>query len=178
MAQYKKTELVLAKTFDANVCRHFIGANTVVLHCHHYATLYTQLAMDCSMLDAKALLAQCSEEVWQEFLSGYYRDHAISSVPERIALGEQAFAAAGLGKMHVACAGPDSGEVTLEHSHVDEGWIKKWGKHHQPVNYIGAGFIAGLFAAVFDRPAGSYVATETQSLVSGAECSRFAVVCR
>lgn len=178
MTQYKKTELVLNKEFDAKSCRHKIDGNAAVLHCHHFATLYTQLAIDCSMLDAKALLAECAEDAWEEFLSGYYRNQGISSTTERIALGEQAYAAAGLGKMRVTCAGPESGEVIIEHSHVDEGWMKKWGKHETPVNFIGCGFIAGLFAAVFGHPVRSFVANEIQGIVCGAPCSRFTVVAR
>jgi len=178
MTQYKKTELVLSKAFDAKFCRHKINGNTAVLHCHHYAALYTQLALDCSMLDAKTLLAECSEDAWEEFLSGYYRTQSISGIVERIALAEQTFAAVGLGRMRVISAGLESGDVILEHSHVDEGWIKKWGNHDTPVNFIGSGFIVALFAAVFDRPTRSYVATETQSIVCGAACSRFNVVAR
>ena len=178
MTQYKRTELVLHKEFDTKTCRHTIGGSTVVLHCHHYATLYTQLALDCSMLDAKALLAECSEDAWEEFLSAYYRTQNISGISERFALAEQAYAAAGLGKMRVTCAGPESGEVTVEHSHLDAGWLKKWGQHSTPVNFIGAGFIAAAFAAVFGRPVRTYVATETQSIVSGADSSRFTVVAR
>jgi hypothetical protein len=178
MAKYRKTELVLNKKFNADSCRHEIDGNTVVLHCHHYATLYTQLAMDCGMLDAKTLLAECSEETWDEFLRAHYCAQGISSIEERIAIAEQTYAAAGLGKMRVTCAGPESGEVAIEHSHVDEGWINKWGKHPAVVNYIGAGFIAALFSAVFNKPARSYVATETQGIVCGAPCSRFTVVVR
>jgi len=178
MARYKKTQLVLDKVFDAKDCRHRIDGATVVLHCHHYATLYTQLAMDCSLIDAKALLSECSEDAWKSFLSSYYKTNAIALLTDRIAIGEQAYAAAGLGKMCVNSAGLDSGEVTLEHSHVDEGWIKKWGKNEEPVNLIGAGFITGFFAALFEKPVRSYIATEIQSIVSGAACSRFTVVAR
>jgi hypothetical protein len=178
MTQYSKTELVLNKVFDAKGSRHRIDNNTTVLHCHHYATLYTQLAMDCSLLDAKALLAECSEDAWYGFLDNYYKTNGIAALADRIAIGEQIYAAAGLGKLRVTCAGSDSGEVSLDHSHVDEGWIKKWGKCDKPVNLIGAGFIAGLFAAMFGKPTRSYVAIETQSIVSGASCSRFDVVTR
>ena len=178
MTQYRKTELVLNKTFDPKESRHRIDGDTVVLHCHHYTALYTQLAMDCSMLDAKALMSECSEDCWQDYLSNYYKANGIVSLADRIAIGEQTYAAAGLGKMRVNSAGMDSGEVTLEHSHVDEGWIKKWGKHDKPINYITAGFIAGLFAAVFEKPVRSYTATEIQSIVSGAACSRFNIVAR
>jgi hypothetical protein len=178
MTRYEKTDLVLNKQFNPQSCRHIIEGKTTVLHCHHYSTLYTQLAMDCSMLDGKALLAECSEDTWNEFLSGYFRSRNISAIEKRIALGEQTYAAAGLGRMHVTCASPESGEVTLEHSHLDEGWIKKWGHHNAPVNFIGAGFVAALFSAVFDLPVRSFAVTETQAIVCGAPCSRFTVVRR
>lgn len=178
MARYKKTELVLDKKFNPQSCRHTLEGNTAVLHCHHYTALYTQLAIDCSMLDAKALLAECSEDTWEEFLREYFQSRNISSVAERIALAEQTYAAIGLGRMRVTCAGPEAGEVTLEHSHLDQGWMKKWGRHEGPVNFIGAGFVAGLFSAVFGLPARRFCVTETESIVCGAPCSRFVVVAR
>jgi hypothetical protein len=175
MTRYAENELVLHKGFDANTCRHQVNDITVVLHCHHYATLYTQLAMDCSMLDATKLLAECSEDAWQEFLCGVFQRQECADLATRFALAEQTFAAVGLGKMRVRCAGPDSGEVELERSHVDEGWIMKWGHGNTAVNFIGAGFIAAMFSAVFDRPLRSYLVTEVQSLVCGAASSRFIV---
>jgi hypothetical protein len=178
MTRYAKTELVLNREFDAQSCRHRIDGNTTVLHCHHYATLYTQLAMDCGMLDATALLAECAEDAWEKFLRDYYQAQGITGLADRITLAEQTYAAAGLGKMRITCAGPESGEVTLEHSHVDEGWLKKWGAHDKPVNYIGAGFIAGAFAAIFDRPTRSFMAIETVGIVTGAPRSHFTVVAR
>lgn len=178
MTIYKKTELVLNKVFDPKSCRSHIDNTVAVLHCHHYSTLITQLALDCSMLDAKTLLSECSEDAWQGYLSNYYQANGIDLLVDRVSIGEQTYAAAGLGKLRVTCAGFESGEVILEHSHMDEGWIKKWGKHDQPVNLIGAGFIAGMFAAMFGKPVRSYTAIETQSIVSGADCSRFSVVAR
>ena len=115
--------------------------------------------------------------VWPE-LEACYRANGITKLAERIALAEQAFAAAGLGRMRVTCAGSESGEVTLESSHLDSGWLKKWGQSNSPVNFIASGFISALFAAAFNRPVRSYVDTETQSIACGAPCSRFTVVVR
>jgi hypothetical protein len=176
MAKFRKTDLVLTKVFNSKTSRHIIDGNSAVLHCHHYATLYTQLALDCSIIDAKALLAECSEDTWEEYLRNYFKNNSISTLAERIEIGEQLYATSGLGKMRVICAGSDSGEVTLEHSHVDEGWIKKWGKYDKPVNLIGAGFIAGLFDALYDKPVRSFAVVETQGIVSGAAASKFSVV--
>ncbi len=178
MATYTKSELVLNKQFDSRTCRHKIDGQTVVLHCHHYASLCTQLAEDCSMLDAKALLAECAEDAILNFLETYYRENRVTDIKNRVNIAEQAFSAFGLGTMQVECAGIESGEITLTHSHIDTGWIQKWGKRETPVNYIGAGYIAGMFSAIFDRSPRSYKVTETQAIVRGASCSRFTVCTR
>ena len=63
----------------------------------------------------------------------------------------------------------------MVHSHVDEGWIKKWGKRDEPVNFIGSGYIAALFAAVLGKSTRSFDVKETASIVSGADKSEFVV---
>ncbi len=176
MAQFKTTELHLDHQIDGRTWRHYLNGELSVLHCHHYATLYSQLADDCELLDGKKLLMECAEDSFYPVLSNYFAENGIDTTAERIAIAEQYFAAYGLGSMRVSCAGPDSGEVVLDHSHVDEGWVKKWSKRDAPVNFIGCGYIAALFAAVFDRPTRAFDVTEVQSIVSGAECSRFNVV--
>jgi hypothetical protein len=176
MALIKKTELILDQKFNPQTCRHTLNDQVMVLHCHHYATLYSQLADDCSMLDGKALLAQCAEDTFCETFASYFREHGIESLADRIAIAEQYYSNCGLGKIKVVCAGLDAGEIELTHSHVDAGWIKKWGKRDKPVNFITQGFIAALFAALFNRPPRSYQVVETASIVTGAPVSKFNVI--
>jgi len=176
MAVFKKTELELVHRFDEASRRHYLNGVLSVLHCHHYSTLYTQLAEDCGMLDGRTLLIECAEDSFLQVLADYFRDKGIISVSERIEIAQQYFAAMGLGKMGVVYAGPDAGLVHLTRSHVDEGWIKKWGKRAEPVNYIGRGYVAALFSAVFGRPARSYRVSEGKSIVSGEELSELNVV--
>ena len=176
MAINKKTELIIERSFDPLRSRHSINGVTHVLHCHHYLTLYTQLADDCALLDARKLLKDACEDAFFGLLSDYYRKNGVESVVDRIDIGEQYYAFSGLGQMKVMCAGSDSGEVELLTSHVDAGWIKKWGKRDRPVNYATCGYVAALFAAAFGLKPRSYSVSETASIVSGAERSRFAVV--
>jgi predicted hydrocarbon binding protein len=75
--------------------------------------------------------------------------------------------------MEVVYFGECSGEVILTKSHVDAGWLKKWGKYDAPVNYIAAGYIAGMFSAACDMPVKTYNVTESESIAMGAELSRF-----
>ena len=171
-----ETKLWMLRSFDKERCRHEINGLTSVLHCHHFAALTTQLANDCELLDAKALLAECAEDTFYKVLTGYYSQHGVKELAERIKIAEMYFAEVGLGKMRVKCAGPYSGEIILEHSHIDEGWLKKWGIFDKPVNYIGCGYATSVFSAIFDRDRREYSAKELQSIVCGAKVSIIEVV--
>jgi len=175
LATKKVTQVVLDEVFDSKDCRHYLNGKLNVLHCHHYATLYTQLADDCTMLDAKQMLAECAEDAFYAALSSYYEAHGLTSIADRIAIAEEYYAVVGLGKMKVEFLGSEGGAVELVHSHVDEGWIKKWGKRDEPVNFIGSGYIAALFAAVLGKPTRSFDVREIASIVSGADKSEFVV---
>jgi hypothetical protein len=178
MAVEKELQLVVDREFCPRQCRHSINGTVYVLHCHHYATLYSQLADDLGMLDGKALLAASAEETFHAVLTDYFAKHGIDDIADRISIGQQYFGFTGLGTLEVTCLGPESGEARMPHSHVDEGWVKKWGSRETPVNFIGCGFIAALFAAAYDRPKGSYSVSELTAIVAGADCSTFQVVAR
>lgn len=162
---------IMQAIFDTGRCRHIAAGQTVVLHCYHFTSLTIQLANDCSLLDAKKLLAECSEDAFYTVLANYYRDNNIIDLRERILIAEQYFSEAGLGKLKVKFAGLCAGEVELSSSHVDEGWIKKWGYVSYPINYIGCGYVTAVFSAIYNRPKRTYSAREYQSIACGDKSS-------
>ena len=164
-------KLQMQHTFDKERCRHEINGLTSVLHCHHFATLTTQLANDCHLMNAKKLLMECAEDTFHLVLTDYYRRHNVTGLAQRIQVAEQYYAEVGLGKMKVTYAGPCAGEAVFEHSHVDEGWIKKFGVTDKPVNHIGCGYVTAVFSAVYDRGKREYRAKEVQSIACGAKVS-------
>lgn len=172
MSKFKETTLILDKKFDSKSCRHFLNDQLTVMHCHHYSTLYTQLAIDSEETE---LLKSVAEESFYKALTDYLSKHDICDLESRIDIACQYYAAVGLGKMRVVYLGTESGKVELLASHLDKGWMKKWGKSDQPVNYIGTGYISGMFAAILDCPLGTYKTREMQSIAMGAETSIFNV---
>ena len=176
MAIMKKTELVINHKFDSLRKRHYFNGRMSVLHCHHYATLYTQLADDAKDWDGARLLRENSEDVFYNVLVNYYKEHGIEDLDEKISIAEQYYAAVGMGMLKIIGFGPFAGTVEMVHSHVDEGWIKKWGTRDKPVNFISQGYIAAVFAAINDLPPKSYQVNEIESIVCGASKSIFTVV--
>ncbi len=176
MPVMEQAGIQLDHRFDPKACRHYINGEVYVLHCHHYATLYSQLADDCGMLDGKKLLADVAEDTFYDELSRYYREYDVQDTNTRITIAEQYYSVTGLGQLRTQCVGVEGGEIELLHSHIDEGWIKKWGKSKKAINFITRGYIAGMLAAIFGKPRRSYTVAETESIVKGDQRSLFRAV--
>ena len=95
MAVFKETILELEHRFDTKKDRHYLNEQLSVLHCHHYTTLYTQLALDAGETE---LLAKVSEETFYKVLTDYFKKHNIDTVEKRIDIACQYYSAMGLGK--------------------------------------------------------------------------------
>ena len=176
MATYKTNELVIDQTFDPKHCRHIVNGVQQVFHCQHYLTLFTQLADDLTMLDGGQLMTDVAEDTFRLMLGEYYAAHPLKTIDEKIGIAVQMYAACGLGKMKVLFLGPDSGEIELTTSYIDLTWKQKWGTYDKPVNFVTRGFIAALFSFINQLPPRSVDVKETESMLSGAQASRFYVV--
>jgi hypothetical protein len=166
--------LDIKHTFDENTFRHSFGGHTYVLHCHHYMSLTTKLAEDFADIGGPKVLREAAEDSIRPVLDSYHKEHGITDPAQRLKVGAEFFTFMGLGLMELAGTA-SGGEVKLRHSHVEEGWIKKWGKHDKPVNHFTCGFVAAVFAAAFDKPARSFDVAERSSIVMGAPESALAV---
>lgn len=96
----------------------------------------------------------------------FVRDNA-TTLAHRAELACQYYAAIGLGTLEVLFLGDDSGEIASPSSHLEQGWIKKWGTYDKPVNYIGVGYISAMLAAVLGQPVRSFNTFEVASIVVG-----------
>lgn len=166
-------EFKTTQNFDPERCRQSINNETSVFHCHHYTSLFTQLADDAKLLKGPEHLASAAEESMGDVLKKYYKDAAVEAKEDRISIAQQYFAFVGLGNLTIKSLTGSGGSAEMTASHVDEGWLKKWSKKDSAVNYIGQGFIAGAFSAITDNSYSKFKVTETQSIVSGADKSVF-----
>lgn len=161
--------LKLDFSLDNETFRHYLNGHAVVMHSHHYLALITKLAEELSDIGGPQLLKDVVEESMWTVLNDYVRKNGQTSPLQRCNVGREYYSVYGLGKMKVSGTG-SGGEVCLIRSHIDEGWIQKWGHHTKPVNYFTCGYIAAMFAVAFDKPAKSYTVTEKESMaVNGTE---------
>ncbi|MCG8699659.1 MAG: hypothetical protein MI922_16510 [Bacteroidales bacterium] len=170
MSEFIKTKLGIVHEFDTKTKRHYLNGIQSVYHCHHYSSLYTQLAIDAG---ETKLLADTSEENFYEVLTTYFIKKHITNLDNRIDIACQYYSAMGLGLIEVQFLGEFSGKVISTKSHLEEGWIKKWKIYDKPVNYVGCGYVSALFAAVQNMLKGSYTTFEVESIVKGDEKTVF-----
>lgn len=168
----QKMDLILETKFDTITNRQYLNKQNIVFHCHHYSTLYTQLAIDAGEAE---LLADVAENSFYKMLSSYFVNNNITDFNNKIDLACKYYSAIGLGKMKVNYIAEYSGQVELEYSHLDTGWIKKWGNHDQPVNYISSGFISAMFSLLNNKAKNTYHTYEEKSIVMGDKTSIFKV---
>lgn len=176
MAIEKKIEFEIDHKFDPVTNRHYMNGFCTVLHCHHYATLYTQLADDAKDFDGQRLFTEAAEGTFFEVLNDYYLKKKIESVDEKISIAEQYWKAVGMGLIRFTGIGKYDATAEMDYSHVDEGWLKKWGSRDKPVNFLTAGFVAAVTALVNGKSWRSYYVQETKSLVCGDDKSEFKAV--
>jgi hypothetical protein len=104
----------------------------------------------------------------------YIVKNNLTSAQDKCNVGREYFSVFGLGKMIVS-GNDNGGEVRLVHSHIDEGWVKKWGNHDKPINHFACGYIAAMFGAAFDKPLNTYAVTEAASIAVGDPENKFIV---
>lgn len=176
MAKEKMIEFVIDHKFDSVKNRHYLNNVCSVLHCHHYATLYTQLALDATDFNGVKHLVSTAEDVFFDALDQYYNDNGLNTIEDKIVVARQYWQAVGMGLITFTGIGKYEVTAEMEYSHLDEGWLKKWGGADQPINFFTVGFVAAVAALVNDKPRGSFRVRETKSLACGDEKSEFKAV--
>ncbi|MBT8342360.1 MAG: hypothetical protein KJP07_20345 [Desulfatitalea sp.] len=166
--------LALDFNFDDDTYRHYMNGFLTVLHCHHYLCLTTRTAIQFKDLGGIEILKSSVIDTIGPIIKEYINKNNIHSFEEKISVGAKYYSVMGLGKMKVKLV--DSGaQVELMRSHIDQGWLKKWGKTNVCINFFTIGYIQAMFAAATDSPYQNFNVREIASIVSGKEASIFIV---
>ncbi len=161
-------------TMDAETNRQYLNGHPVVMHSHHYLALITKMAGELEDIDGTGILRDVVEETMRAVFDDYIRKNGLTSAQDKCNVGREYFSVFGLGKM-VITGDEQGGEVRLVRSHLDEGWIMKWGNTDKPVNHFTCGYVAAMFGAAFDKPLKSYTVTEAASIAAGDSEGKFIV---
>lgn len=166
--------LKLDFTMDAETNRQYLNGHPVVMHSHHYLALITKMAEELGDIDGAGILRDVVEETMRAIFDDYIQKNGLTSAQDKCNVGREYFSVFGLGKM-VITGDEQGGEVRLVRSHLDEGWVMKWGNSSGPVNHFTRGYLAAMFGAAFNKPLKSYTVTEASSIAAGDAEGKFII---
>ena len=136
--------LNLVHRFDPDTKKHCLNNWNTVLHCHHYAVTFTELAHSAGSFDGIKKMVASAEQVFGMWLKEYYHQEAINPVVERAPAAEQYWKTIGMGLIWIVVDGPAGGRASMDYSHIDAGWLQKIGSGDYPVNFITRGFLGNI----------------------------------
>jgi hypothetical protein len=160
--------------FDDDTYRHRMNGFLSVLHCHHYLCLTTRMAIQFKGIGGIEILRSTAEDTLYPLLQEYVTENNITAPEARLDVGAQYYAIMGMGKMK-ATLNRKGGAVKLIRSHIDQGWLKKWGRADGHLNHFTCGYIAAMFSVASGAPPRSFGVREVESIVSGSKSSTFEV---
>lgn len=161
-------------TINPETNRQYLNGHPVVMHSHHYLALITKMAEDLADIGGTEILQDVVEETMRAMFDDYIQKNGLTTAQDKCNVGREYYSVFGLGKMLIT--GDElGGEVRLVRSHLDEGWVMKWGVTDRPVNYFTRGYIAAMFGAAFGKPLKSYTVTESASMAKGDPEGKFIV---
>jgi len=167
-------DTIFNQRFDERRKFQYVNDEPSVLHCHHYTTLFTKLAINLTDIEGPKLLVESMEESFYLVLKKYFVRYNVASKADRIKVAEDYYGLVGMGKLKLI-VNDTNGTAEMKYSHVDEGWIKKWGKADFVVNYAGQGYILAVFDLINNKEIRTYDITETNSIVKGDSISKFEI---
>jgi hypothetical protein len=171
-------ECPFEQSFDPIRKLQYINSDPSVMHCHHYSAIFTKLALELKDSGGTKYLTEAMEEASYIALRKVFITEALESTAERRSFVEQYYRLTGLGDLSIRDCSAAGGSITLRRSHMDEGWVKKYGKSSTPVNFVTVGFLAGAFAAIFNKHLRHFQVEETASMATGKTTGEFLVKAR
>jgi len=159
-------------TFNQKNNRHYLNNRCTVLHCHHYITLITQLALYADQFKGEETLKQTAEDIFYSFLNEYYIKNNIERNENKIAVARDYYRFIGMGLIDFVKT-DRTVQAKMDYSHLDEGWLRKWERCNKPVNVITRGFIEAVAAHIGLKSPRLVEVVETKSLCLGDDFSQF-----
>ena len=133
----------------------------IAMHCHHYSINLQKMLEDTLGNEGVELLFQAAKEAsfhgFRSILSHYPK---IRTAKSKLELATTVYQNCGMGIIHFQHIGPKGGLIESPSSHHVTGWLAKHGARQTPGCHFSRGWIAGVLAAIYEKPKGGYLVEE------------------
>lgn len=146
------------------------------MHCHHYNINLQKMLEDTLGNEGIVLMFRSAEEAgYKSFCAFIHRFNRIRTVKSKLEFASTIFQHCGLGIIHFQDVSENGGSIVSPSSHHVTGWLAKFGRRQTPGCHFSRGWIAGVLAAIFDRPLGFYDVEEQKCKTMRDEACIFVV---
>jgi len=150
----------------------------MVFHCHHYNTFLQQTIEDPEYLDTKPILTNAATScAYYQLKEIFSTGKGFDSLESRFGVAETIFKTFGFGLLEdlKSQVTQNGGLVRTKMSHYGYIWKIKFGLRDTPVDFFTSGYLAGVAAAVYDKPVGYYIVEEKECVAKGDPACIFVV---
>lgn len=137
--------------------RVIVGAEPMVVHCHHYNAALQRFILDAGFVDSRSILVAAAAEVAHAQLTSLFTALNLRTVEQRARLASSAYRWSGFGTFDLSGLSADGGRVVTRHSHYAMAVVAREGQPaDEPVCYFATGWLAGATAAIHGEPLDTY----------------------
>jgi hypothetical protein len=150
----------------------FVAGEAMVFHCHHYLTNLQRTILDADYIDSsKFLIGSAADAVYnqmQNLCDGLNEN-------ESKQMAEEMYKCFGYGLIDLSSMDENGCEIQTTKSFFSKTWHLKFGKSKKPVDYYTSGFLAAVYAVIYNKELKDIYADQTTCISCEDEYNTFVV---
>ncbi|HFU76442.1 MAG TPA: hypothetical protein ENK66_09375 [Arcobacter sp.] len=150
----------------------FVAGEAMVFHCHHYLTNLQRTILDADYIDSsKFLIGSAADAVYNQMKNlcdGLCED-------ESKQMAEEVYKCFGYGLIDLSSMDENGCDIKTTKSFFSKTWHQKFGKSKKPVDYYTSGFLAAVYAVIYNKELKDIYANQTTCISCEDEYNRFEV---
>ncbi|WP_127471388.1 hypothetical protein [Thiomicrorhabdus aquaedulcis] len=151
-------------TFDEQHNALDIGGEAMVFHCHHYINYLQRSILDAHYIDSEPfLIGSAADAVYHQLTQ------LCAGLDENQSkqMAQDVYKAFGYGLIDLSTLNAEGIELITYKSFFSKTWLMKFGKAIKPVDYYTRGYLAAVYAVIYQVPLAQVTAQQTMCMACG-----------
>lgn len=152
--------------FDAEHGALEVGGEAMIFHCHHYMNYLQRSILDADYIDSRRfLIGSAADSVYHQL------SHLCLGLDQAqtLQMAQEIYQTFGYGLIDLSKMNEKGIELTTVNSFFSKTWVMKFGQSVKPIDFYTSGFVAAVYAYVYDIPLEHVYAEQTHCMACGDE---------
>lgn len=158
--------------FDVEHGALYIGDEAMVFHCHHYMNYLLRSILDADYIDSPRFIIGAAADAVYHQLTHLCRD---KDSTQSLQIAQEIYQNFGFGLLDLSSMNQQGIELQTTHSFFSKSWVMKFGPADRPIDFYTSGFLAAVYAYVYEIPLEHIHAEQTHCMASGDPYNRHCI---